>query len=105
MFHKAIKVIVVTEKLIEREIEKTIGELGGKGYTIVSVGGKGLHHFHATDSQASVVGEFSNVKIEVIVRERATAERIAETVIDRFFDRYPGIVYLEDVEVWREGRF
>lgn len=105
MFHKAVKVIIVTEKLIEERIEGVIDSLGGKGYTIVSVGGKGLHHVHSTDSRASVVGEFSNVKIEVILRDRSTAERIAQTVMEEFFGEYPGIVYLEDVEVWREGRF
>ncbi len=105
MFHKALKVIIVTEKFVEREIQKIISASGAKGYTLVAAGGRGLHHYHSIDSRASVVDDFSNVKIEVIVRERATAETIAEAVVNQVFSRYPGIVYLEDVEVWRQDRF
>jgi hypothetical protein len=78
---------------------------GAKGYTLVSAGGKGLHHFHATEARASVVEDFSNIKIEVIVRKRETAEEIAQAVMGEVFQHYPGIIYLEDVEVWREERF
>jgi nitrogen regulatory protein PII len=105
MFHKAIKVIVVTEKLLEREVRKIIESHGGKGYTLVSAGGKGLHHFHSTESRASVVEDFSNIKIESIVREREKAEEIASAVMEEVFEEYPGIIYLEDVEVWRQERF
>lgn len=105
MFHKAIKIIVVTEKFVEREVRSVIESHGAKGYTLVSAGGKGLHHFHSTESRASVVEDFSNIKIESIVRERATAEEIAKAIMDEIFRRYPGIIYLEDVEVWREERF
>ena len=105
MFHKAIKIIVVTEKFVEREVRSVIESHGASGYTLVSAGGKGLHHFHSTESRASVVEDFSNIKIEAIVRERETAEEIAQAIMDGVFQRYPGIIYLEDVEVWREKRF
>jgi nitrogen regulatory protein PII len=105
MFHKAIKIIVVTEKFVERHVRDVIGAHGGKGYTLVSAGGKGMHHFHSTEARASVVEDFSNIKIEAIVRERATAEEIAQAVMNEVFDQYPGIIYLEDVEVWRQERF
>lgn len=105
MFHQALKVIVVTERLVQSSVCTVIEECGGKGYTLVSAGGKGLHHFHATESRASVIEDFSNIKVEVIVRERETAERIAARVMDELFQTYPGIIYLEDVEVWREERF
>lgn len=105
MFHQAIKIIVVTEKFLEREVRTIIERHGGKGYTLVSAGGKGLHHFHSTETRASLVEDFSNIKVEAIVRERPTAEAIAQAVMDEVFDRYPGIIYLEDVEVWRQERF
>lgn len=105
MFHQALKVIVVTERLVERDVCRVIEECGGKGYTLVSAGGKGLHHYHATESRASVIDDFANIKIEVIVRERATAEQIAERVVQEIFGTYPGIIYLENVEVWRQERF
>ncbi|NBB90323.1 MAG: hypothetical protein GVY23_03840 [Spirochaetes bacterium] len=105
MFHKAIKIIVVTEKFLEAEVRKIIESQGATGYTLVSAGGKGLHHFHTTESRASVVADFSNIKVEVIVRERSTAEEIAQRIMNEVFQEYPGIIYLEDVEVWREQRF
>ncbi len=105
MFHQAIKIIVVTEKFLEREVRTIIETHGGKGYTLVSAGGKGLHHFHSTEARASLVEDFSNIKVEAIVRERTTAEEIAQAVMDEVFDHYPGIIYLEDVEVWRQERF
>ena len=105
MFYKAIKVIVVTERFIEKEVSKIIEANGGKGYTLVAAGGKGAHHFHSTESRASVVEDFSNIKIEVIVLDRSVAEQIAGTIMNEIFDDYPGIIYLEEVEIWRKERF
>jgi nitrogen regulatory protein PII len=105
MFHKAIKVIIVTEKFVERDVQRIIQSHGAKGYTLVAAGGRGMHHYHAIESRASVVDDFSNVKVEVIVRERKTAEDIAAAVMGDIFTEYPGIIYLEDVEVWRQERF
>lgn len=105
MFHNAIKVVVVAEKFVEEDIRNIIESSGAKGYTILSAGGKGLHGFHATESQASVVGDFSNIKVEAIVLDRDKAERIASLLMEEVFGEYPGIVYLEDVKVWREERF
>ena len=48
---------------------------------------------------------FNIVRIEVIVADRAAAERIAETVASRFFKQYPGIVYIDQVEVLRPEKF
>jgi len=105
MFHEAIKVIVVTEKFVQDRVCSLIESCGGKGYTLVSAGGKGFHHLHATDDKASVVEGFGNIKIEVIVRDREIADAIASSVMDQVFGQYPGIIYLEQVEVWREERF
>jgi len=105
MFHKAIKVIVVTEKFLQDRVCSLMESCGGKGYTLVSAGGKGLHHLHATDDKASVAEGLGNIKIEVIVRERSKAETIAATIMKEVFSEYPGIIYLEHVEIWREERF
>ncbi len=105
MFHTAVKVIIVTEKFLQERVCSLIESGGGKGYTLVSAGGKGLHHLHSTDDKASVIEGFGNIKIEVIVRDRSKAEAIAETVMQNVFREYPGIIYLENVEIWREERF
>jgi len=105
MFHSAIKVVVVAEKFVEEDVRTIIESSGAKGYTLLTAGGKGLHGFHSTEAQASVVGDFSNIKVEAIVLDREKAERIASLLMEEVFKEYPGIVYLEDVQVWREERF
>lgn len=105
MFYDAIKLIIITEKLISRKVCEIIEQAGAKGYTMVPAGGRGLHHFHSTDARASIVDDFSELKIEVIVSQKERAESIAETIMDKLFRDYPGIIYLEDVKVIRKDRF
>lgn len=105
MFHKATKLIIVTEKFIIKEVCEIIDTCGAKGYTLVPAGGKGIHHFHATDAKASLIDDFNNIKIEVVCLDRQKAEKIAEKLMDSCFTDYPGIIYLENVEVRRSERF
>jgi nitrogen regulatory protein PII len=105
MFHPAVKLIVITEDFVRRKVCDIIEAAGAKGYTLVQAGGKGLHHFHATSDQASVVEEFTNIKIEVVCRDRARAEQIADRLMAECFHKYPGVMYLEQVEIQRLERF
>jgi hypothetical protein len=105
MFHRATKLIVITENIIRREVCDIIEQCGGTGYTLVPSGGKGLHGFHATADEASLIDEFTNVKIEVVCRDRARAEAMAERIMKTCFDEYPGIIYLENVEIIRPEHF
>jgi nitrogen regulatory protein PII len=105
MFHKAIKLVIIAEKLISEDICRLIEEEGGKGYTLVPVGGRGLHHFHSTESRATVVDDFTEIRMEVILRERASAEVLGERVMKEYLKDYPGIVFMEEVEILRPERF
>lgn len=106
MYHKAIKLIIVTEKFICEDVCKIIESCGGTGYTLVPAGGKGLHHhLHAIDSKAMLVDEFANIKIEVVCGDRAKAERMSKELMEKCFQDYPGIMYLESVEVQRLEHF
>jgi nitrogen regulatory protein PII len=106
MFYPATKLIVVTEAFVQDEVCSHITACGAKGYTLVAAGGIGLHHhLHPTSDQATVAEEFSNVKIEAICRDRAMAEAIAEKLLATCFKNYPGVVYLEQVDVMRPDRF
>lgn len=102
--HKAAKVVIVTEKLIEEKIEKIIIDAGATGYTVLNGSGKGAHGVRTRD-RPSVIADFALVRIEVIVGERAIAERIAEEVSEGFFQNYSGIIYLDEVEVLRREKF
>jgi nitrogen regulatory protein PII len=102
--YKATKVVIITEKLILEQVARVIESTGAKGYTVVAAGGKGSRGVRSA-SRASVVDEFSNVKIEVITGDRQAANRIADEVAERFFDNYSGITYLEEVEILRPHKF
>jgi nitrogen regulatory protein PII len=104
MTHIATKVSIVTEKLIEKDIEKVVEQNGAKGYTVFEGSGKGSHGLKSLD-RPSVVGAFALVKIEVIVADRAVADAIAEQVATTYFTNYSGIVYLEEVEILRREKF
>ncbi len=105
MFHEAIKLNIITEHFLARRVCRIIESSGGKGYTLTEVGGKGLHHFHPTSDSAAVIGEFAELKIELICMDRAMAEGIAERILKEIFNEHPGVMYLETVGVVRTERF
>ena len=104
-FHKAKKVVIIAEKILSQKICDIIDSSGARGYTVVPAGGKGTHHRHFTSERASVVDDFSTVRIEVVVGNSSIAETIGNKVVDECFDKYSGIVYLEDVEIIRPSKF
>ncbi len=103
--HRAEKVIIITEKMIARGVCDIIEACGATGYTIVAAGGKGSRGMRSTSESASVVEDFANVKIEVIVNDKQMAEAIMEQVTQSFFQHYSGITYMEYVEILRPQKF
>lgn len=105
MLHPATKVTLIAEHFLVERVCALIESCGGHGYTLTPVGGKGLHHLHATPDRATVVEGFDHQQIEVITTDRAKAERIAERAVEEFFGVHAGVVYLESIEVCRRDRF
>ena len=105
MFTPAAKLTVITEHFLSDKICRIAEACGAKGYTLVAVGGKGLHHRHPMPERATVVEGFDNVKIEVITGTRERAEQIAARVMKECFREYPGIMFLDTVEICRSERF
>jgi len=105
MFHPATKLVVITEHFVSKKVCKIIEAEGGKGYTMVPAGGKGLHHWHPTLEKATVIEGFDNLKFEVILVDRKKGEAIAERILKECFGEYPGVMYLEDIQVCRPERF
>jgi nitrogen regulatory protein PII len=103
--HKAEKVVIITEKMITQGVYKIIEHCGATGYTMVAAGGKGSRNVRTTTERASVVDGFTNVKIEVIVNDKAMAEKIMNEVAETYFENYPGITYIESVEILRPKKF
>ncbi len=104
-FYKAKKIVIVAEKILTTRICEIIDHHGAHGYTVVPAGGKGEHHMHYTPERASVVADFANIKIDVIVNDESTAKNIAEQILEECFVNYSGIVYLENVEILRPAKF
>jgi len=104
MTHRAIKVVIITEAVISKNVAEIIDRCGASGYTITPAGGKGSRGVRTQD-QSSAFETSSNVKIEIITVDRDVAEDIANQVTEAYFDNYAGITYLEGVEILRPEKF
>ena len=96
--------VIVTEKLLLKQIAKIIDEAGATGYTVVAAGGKGSRNVRSS-GQPNVSDSFSNIKIEILTENREMAMKISDEVAARFFEDYSGIVYLCDAEVLSAHQF
>lgn len=105
MFYPAKKLVIIVEHFLSEKVCEIIESCNGKGYTLVPVGGKGMHHLHSTSKKATVIEGFDYLKIEVVTSDRTVAESIAKRVLAECFENYPGVIHLEDVEVCRPERF
>ncbi|MEO1584701.1 MAG: hypothetical protein AAFR96_09045 [Planctomycetota bacterium] len=105
MFHAATKLTVVTEQFVASDVCRIIEDCGGRGYTMVSAGGKGSHGVHPTQARATVADGFENVMVETVASDREPIDRIARRIMDECLSDKPGMFYLQDVEVCRFERF
>ena len=104
MTQQASKLVIVTEKLLLKKISKIIDEAGATGYTVVETGGKGSHNVRSS-GQPIVSETQSNIKFEVLTRNRDLALKISDEVAAQFFEDYSGIAYLCDAEVLHAHKF
>ncbi|NJK28478.1 MAG: hypothetical protein HC925_08525 [Coleofasciculaceae cyanobacterium SM2_3_26] len=104
MTQKASKLIIVTEKILLKQIAKIVEEAGATGYTVLPAGGKGSRNVRSS-GQPTVSDIYSDIKIEVLTATRDIALKISDEVAAKFFDDYSGIAYLCDAEVLHAHRF
>ena len=104
MTQKASKLVIVTEKVLLKKIAKIIDEAGATGYTVVDAGGKGSRNVRSS-GQPTVSDNFSNIKLEVLTRNRDMAVKISDRVAAQFFDDYSGIAYICEAEVLHAHKF
>ena len=104
MTQQASKLVIVTEKLLLKEIAKIIDAAGATGYTVVAAGGKGSRNVRSS-GQPAVSDTFSQVKVEALTASREMALKISDEVAKRFFDNYSGITYIHEAEVLRAHKF
>jgi len=105
MTQQASKLVIVTEKLLEKKIAKIIDQAGATGYTVVEAGGKGSRNVRSS-GRPTIYNNNSNIKFEVLTPNREMAIKISDEVASRFFDDYSGIAYLCSVmEVLHAHKF
>ena len=105
MSQQASKLVIVTEKVLQKKIANIIDEAGATGYTVVDAGGKGSRNVRSS-GRPTVSDNFSNVKFEILTPSRDMAVKISDEVAAQFFENYSGISYLCDVmEVLHAHKF
>lgn len=104
MTQQASKLVIVTEKLLLKQIAKIIDKAGATGYTVVAAGGKGSRNMRSS-GEPTVSDTYSNIKIEVLTPNRDMALKISDEIATQFFDDYSGIAYLCDAEVLHAHMF
>lgn len=104
MTQQASKLVIVTEKVLMKKIAEIIDKAGATGYTVVDAGGKGSRNVRSS-GQPTVSDTYSNIKFEVLTRNRDMALKISDEVAAEFFDDYSGIAYLCTAEVLHAHKF
>ena len=104
MTTKATRLVIVTEKILHKEITRIIDAAGATGYTVTAAGGKGSRNVRSS-GQPLVADSYPNIKVEVITADPAVAHQIADEVAARYFDNFSGITWLDEIEVHRLHKF
>lgn len=89
---------IIVEESLAAIIEKEIGELGAKGYTLSNVSGKGLTGLRDNP------WEGENIKIETIVSDD-NCKNILRHLQRKYFDKYAIIAFHHPVNVIRTAHF
>jgi nitrogen regulatory protein PII len=98
MSQQASKLVIITEKVLLKDVVKIIVAAGATGYTVTAAGGQGSRNTRSS-GQPAVSETFSNVKLEVITTREEMARQIADTVANKYFSNFSGIAYLDAIEV------
>ena len=91
-------VTIVTERILEDRMLRTLDKLGAKGYTLTQATGKGSRGVRASE------WEGPDTRIETLVSPKV-ADAIVEHIAENFFEHYAVIVYVQDAEVVRGDKY
>lgn len=104
-FYPAIKVVIITEKIILSEVCQMIESVGASGYTLTEASGKGSRNIRSSSNRASLVDDFANIKIDILFTDETKAHVLMNKVAEEFLNDYSGIIYCEHVEILRPNKF
>ena len=90
---------IVTEAALEHELTSELQRLGAHGYTVTDARGRGGRGVRNANWSMS-----ANIRIEVVC-PAATAEAMAATLKQRYYDNYAMIMFTSDIFVVRPEKF
>ena len=91
-------VTIVTERILEDRLTRTLDELGAKGYTLTQATGKGSRGVRASE------WEGPDTRIETLVSPEV-ADALVDHIAERYFEHYAVIVYVQDAAVVRGDKY
>ena len=91
-------VTIVTERILEDRLTRTLDELGAKGYTLTQATGRGSRGVRASE------WEGPDTRIETLVSPEV-AESLVNHIAERYFEHYAVIVYVQDAAVVRGDKY
>lgn len=91
-------VTIVTERILEDRMLRSLSSLGAKGYTLTQATGKGSRGVRASE------WEGPDTKIETLVGPDV-ADAIVSHVAAMYFEHYAVIVYVVDAQVVRGEKY
>jgi nitrogen regulatory protein P-II 2 len=92
------RVVIIGDCDVQYRLLKEMEALGATGYTHYTVQGEGARGIRPRH------GESGNTKIEVIATQEV-AQRIMKHLAEHYFNRYPMIAFLDNVEVLEGHKF
>lgn len=91
-------VTIITERILEDRLLRTLDKLGAKGYTLTQATGKGSRGVRASE------WEGPDTRIETLVSPEV-ADAVVANIADNYFKHYAVIVYVQDAEVVRGDKY
>ncbi len=91
-------VTIVTERILEDRLTRTLDELGAKGYTLTQATGRGSRGVRASEWAGP------DTRIETLVSPEV-ADRLVAHLAERYFEHYAVIVYVQDAAVVRGDKY
>jgi nitrogen regulatory protein P-II 2 len=92
------KITIVAERVLHEQVVELLKRHKVSGWTAQNVTGEGSRGLRASE------WEGSNVQIYTLVPE-AVADAIMEDIAQHYFENWSVIVYSQDVEVLRPGKY
>ena len=97
--HSQKLVTIITESIIEKEVIQELERLGVSGYTITDARGKGRRGVRSAGWEHG-----SNARIEIVCEDH-TAQAIADSLKEHYYENYAMILFIADVTVLRPRKF